>query len=122
MVSFVPLAKCKFYFCVTSQIEPYFSPQIVSNQTYDPFKADVWASGVVLYAMLHNRFPFHFKDTSELLNEQTDIAYKTDRLARNLSKELKALILHLFEPEEAKRPSFQEVLKDKWVLSRGKDS
>lgn len=54
---------------------PYYSPQLASRQPYNPFKADVWAMGVVLYAMLHNRFPFHFQDVKKMIKEQTDYPY-----------------------------------------------
>ena len=58
---------------------PYYSPQIVTKKPYSPFKADVWAHGVVLYAMTHNRFPFHFKDTKLMVKEQNDINYRYKR-------------------------------------------
>lgn len=51
---------------------PYYSPLLATKTPYNPFKADVWALGVVLYAMLNNRFPFHFQDIKQLHREQMD--------------------------------------------------
>jgi serine/threonine protein kinase len=35
----------------------YASPELISNQKYDP-KADIWACGIILYAMLTGKLPF----------------------------------------------------------------
>lgn len=44
--------------------EPYYSPELVrkrdarkSELQYDAFKADTYAMGVMLFAMLNNKFP-----------------------------------------------------------------
>lgn len=63
-------------FCGT---RPYYSPQIVLRTPYSPFKADIYALGVVLYAMMHNRFPFHFKDNKQMAEEQLDLDYRLGR-------------------------------------------
>jgi serine kinase len=55
-------------FCGT---EPYYSPQLISKQEYNPFAADMWAMGVVLFCMLNNKFPFHFGNP-KMLAEQKD--------------------------------------------------
>ncbi len=46
------------------------------RKPYDPFKSDIWALAIVLYAMLHNRYPFHFKDIKQMVEEQTDLEYR----------------------------------------------
>lgn len=40
----------------------YASPEILTHLPYDPKQSDVWASGVILYAMVYGRLPFN--DTS----------------------------------------------------------
>lgn len=50
-------------FCGTPS---YMAPEIVSKTYYEAFQADIWALGVVLYAMLTGEFPFKGKTDREL--------------------------------------------------------
>lgn len=45
----------------------YASPEILRGVPYDPFMSDVWAMGVVLYAMIFGRLPFDDRDASKLI-------------------------------------------------------
>lgn len=40
----------------------YRSPGILASEVYDPYCADVWATGCVYYFMLTGREPFYFRD------------------------------------------------------------
>lgn len=100
---------------------PYYSPQLTSKKPYNPFKADVWAMGVVLYTMLHNRFPFHYKDVKKMYNEQTDYPdYIKSRFATNISKPVQELMLLMFHPNDSIRVTMQQVLAHDWVVKKGK--
>src|SRR5689334_3159288 len=50
-----PLEKTLTVFCGTPS---YMSPEIVSKHQYRGGPSDVWALGIVLYALLSGRFPF----------------------------------------------------------------
>ena len=95
---------------------PYYAPQIVRKTPYNAFKADVWAHGVVLYAMTHNRFPFHFKDPKQMVKEQTDEKYRTSRLSTKLSDSLREILLAMLEPDEDKRFTMKQVLEHEWSI------
>ena len=64
-------------FCGT---EPYYAPEIVARQPYNPFLYDVWSMGVMLFIMLNGKFPFHFKDLRKkpriMLSEMKNRSYK----------------------------------------------
>jgi len=104
-------------FCGT---EPYYSPQIVARKPYNPFCADVWAMGVVLFCMLNNKFPFHFGDTKQMLTEQYDPNFIQNRYVKQLSKDLKDLQQRLFDPKENSRITLAQVLDHSWVRRKGK--
>ena len=103
-------------FCGT---EPYYSPQIVMRKPYNPFLADVWAMGVVLFAMLNNKFPFHFGDARVMLREQKDPNHIRKRYVKEFSKEYKQLQEDMFEVNEKERISCSECLESEWVKKRG---
>jgi serine/threonine protein kinase len=105
-------------FCGT---EPYYAPEIIEREPYNCFLADVWATGVVLFAMLNNKFPFHFKDLKGMLKEQYAKAYKwRPELERELSKDVKDLQSKMFEPDVNKRITMAEVVDHPWIKKRKK--
>ena len=104
-------------FCGT---EPYYSPEILRRVKYDPFKADVWAMGVVLFAMLNNKFPFHFGKAKEQLKEINDPNHLAKRYVKKFSKHYKDLQKQLFESEESKRMVMKQISKHKWIREKGK--
>lgn len=97
---------------------PYYCPQILQKRPYNPFKADVWAMGVVLYGMLNNKFPFKFKDLKRMLQTQLQRVwkYREDR-EDVLSRDVKDLISRIFEPDEPRRPSMDDVMRHPWCMS-----
>ena len=103
--------------------EPYYSPQIVKRQKYNPFMADCWAMGVVLFAMLNNKFPFHFGPkhggATGMLKEQLNPEFLTTRYIQDFSKHVKHLLKRLFEPGEESRLTMTEALRHKWVIEKG---
>lgn len=107
-------------FCGT---EPYYCPQIVMRKKYDPFMADCWAMGVVLFAMLNNKFPFHFGKQyypKGMLKEMLDPNHLNSRYTKQFSKHVKDLTQKLLDPEESTRLPMEGVLKHKWIKEKGK--
>ena len=52
----------------------YASPEIIRGEVYDGFKIDIWASGIILYAMLCGYLPFD-DDEEEEKEDKNDIKY-----------------------------------------------
>jgi 5'-AMP-activated protein kinase catalytic alpha subunit len=44
----------------------YIAPEIIKDQGYTGFKADLWSAGVVLYAMLYGTVPFKANNMPDL--------------------------------------------------------
>ena len=42
----------------------YAAPEMVAGKRYDPYKVDIWSSGIVLYAMVAGFLPFEDPNTS----------------------------------------------------------
>lgn len=94
----------------------YYAPEIIEREPYNCFLADVWATGVVLFAMLNNKFPFHFKDLKAMLREQCSKTYKwRPDIEKDLGKEVKDLQARMFEPDVNKRITMAEVIDHPWI-------
>lgn len=104
-----------FGLCVTNNADKcrgfvgshqYTAPEVSNNKEYSAFKADVWSSGVVLYSLLCQSFPFNKKgpygDTSKLC------------FPKHISKEAKDLISSLLSPSPDLRPTFEEISSHPW--------
>ncbi|XP_062046194.1 MAP/microtubule affinity-regulating kinase 3-like [Lepus europaeus] len=80
----------------------YCAPELFLGEAYDPFKADVWSLGVVLFAMLAAKLPFRGKDTEEL---QDTVLCGCFVLPRAVSPALQELLAWLLTVDASGRPS-----------------
>ncbi|XP_053210141.1 ruvB-like 1 [Panonychus citri] len=100
-------------FCGT---EPYYAPEIIEREPYNPFLADVWATGVVLFAMLNNRFPYHYQDLKVMLKQQYGHSYKWRAgVEEATSKDCKDLLWKMLEGDTKKRLNMNEVMDHPWL-------
>jgi len=80
-------------------------------------KADIWALGVTLYAMVYNKMPFWADSELELanviMNEEIDFNHD-----REVSLELKHLIQKLLDKDPSKRPDLQDLLENDPFFAR----
>lgn len=94
----------------------YNCPNRLTFQPYDPFKSDVYSMGIVLFTMLHNRFPFHLQSAQELLAEVLDYPdFIRSRFKSDLAPEGRQLIESMIHPIESKRCTLRDVLNNKWL-------
>jgi 5'-AMP-activated protein kinase catalytic alpha subunit len=54
----------------------YAAPEMISGKEYCPLKADIWSSGVILYAMLCGFLPFEDPNTTELYRKILNCDYE----------------------------------------------
>jgi len=67
----------------------YAPPEMIAGLQYDGLKADIWSSGVILYALLCGYLPFDDPDTQKLYNK---IMHGRFELPSHLSKSAKTLL------------------------------
>ena len=91
----------------------YASPEMLSGKGYDGFKIDIWASGIILFAMLCGYLPFDHKDNYKLFEKilECKITYP-----KYLSDESKDLIKKILVPDPRKRITIPEIKKHKFYL------
>lgn len=88
----------------------YMAPEVILGVEYCPFKADVWALGVTLYALISNQFPFTGKDHHSMLRE---IKLGYVRIYSNFGP-LAGIVDQCLKLEPSERPSLKQ-LKFKMV-------
>ena len=95
----------------------YASPEMLSGESYDGCKIDIWATGIVLFAMLCGYLPFDHKDNDILFRKilRCKITYP-----KNLSSEAKDLIKKILVPNPNKRITIPEIKKHPFYL-KGKE-
>ena len=97
----------------------YECPQILEHKKYDAFKADTWSMGVSLFIMLHDRFPFHFKDRKEMLTEIMDYPkFLRTRYVKKLPSDANSLVEQLLNPNEDERADVQVIIRSSYLRSR----
>ena len=95
----------------------YASPEMLSGENYDGFKIDIWATGIILFAMLCGFLPFDHKDNDKLFLKilECKIQYP-----KEMGKEAKDLIKRILVPDPRKRITIEEIKKHPFYL-KGQD-
>ena len=104
----IPNTKKIKIFCGTPS---YMSPEIVLRKEYAGPPADVWALGVLLYAMLCGCFPFKGRNDKELYRR---ISSCQPLMPEYLSIQAKSLLQRIFQLDPEKRPTAKQILSDDW--------
>ena len=95
----------------------YASPEMLSGDNYDGFKIDIWATGIILYAMLCGFLPFDDKDNNILFKKILDCKIKFPNILSQNAKDLLEKIL-VIDPK--KRINISEIKKHPFYL-KGKE-
>ncbi|XP_072327008.1 testis-specific serine/threonine-protein kinase 3-like [Scyliorhinus torazame] len=91
----------------------YTAPEILNGDNYDPFKADIWSLGVVLYVIVTGSMPFDDSDLSKLKELQTQ-SLKFP-LSPTLSACCQNLINVMLEKNPKKRVSINHIVEHQWL-------
>lgn len=97
----------------------YIAPEIVRKIAYDPYKADVFSIGVVLFCLLFGVFPFeNLRVCGTNLREamrKLKVRFPNDVL---VTDEAKDLVIRMLEDDATKRPTIDEVINHVWMTSQ----
>mmetsp|Transcript_6268 Transcript_6268/g.16718 ORF Transcript_6268/g.16718 Transcript_6268/m.16718 type:complete len:1408 (-) Transcript_6268:11-4234(-) len=91
----------------------YCAPEIVGGNSagYCGDKADIWACGIVLYAMLAGALPFHDNDMDALISTiQHDAVY----FPSTFPDDARSLCQKLLEKDPKKRITIEAIKRDPW--------
>ncbi len=89
------------------------------DQSFAGKPLDIWALGVTLFIMTFNKLPIRGEDDGnimeilDLINEAKIVFPESDE--REISEELKELILMMLEKDPSKRATTQQIKRNNWV-------
>ncbi|SPP86130.1 testis-specific serine/threonine-protein kinase 1 [Drosophila guanche] len=93
----------------------YASPEILKGVAYDPFMSDIWACGVVCYAMVFGRLPYDGSNVHILLKRiNQSLVFPKSPPA---TSECKHMIMHVLAPVKI-RYNVPQVKEDPWFTSK----
>ena len=95
----------------------YASPEMVLGKKYNGFKIDIWATGIILYAMLCGYLPFEESDNQKLFKKISECKFNIPFYIR---KDAKDLIKKILVKDPNKRISIAEIKKHPFFL-KGKN-
>ncbi|KAI8824266.1 kinase-like domain-containing protein [Fimicolochytrium jonesii] len=101
--------------------EEYVAPEVIKALPYDGRKTDVWALGIILFALLTGELPFNVRPGSTLRSMFHRIAtgsykFPPPQPGRPPVSDLaKDLIRKILTTNPVKRPSVEEVLSHPWL-------
>lgn len=106
--------------CYHGGTEPYRAPETY-QQIYDPFSADCFSMGVVLYQMLTNEFPFgvrpYMHTPVTIAKRLKKISKKRWTVTSNIARtpELYNLLRQLLNPDPLERITAKQILVQNWI-------
>ena len=92
----------------------YAAPEMVSGNNYNGFKTDIWAIGIILYAMLVGYLPFEDNDNDILFQKILECDLEFPDLLSNLSIYIITKILNV---DSDKRYTIQDIKKHMFYLN-----
>ena len=89
----------------------YAAPEMIKGERYLGLGADIWSSGVILYAMVCGYLPFEDQNTKKLYQKILKADFK---LPSFLSEEAKDLINRILNPDPTHRFTIQDIRNHAW--------
>lgn len=94
--------------------ENYCAPELLKGVPYKGPAVDVWAAGVVLYALMHRQLPFYTNSRLLRLHQM----YQTGpEFAQGLSNDYMVLVTNMLQPIPEFRINMNDALASRWTAN-----
>ena len=89
----------------------YAAPEMINGELYKGLGADIWSSGIVLYAMLCGYLPFEDEDNENLYKKITSGKFTIPKF---LSENCKDILRKILNTDPEKRYTIKQIKKHPW--------
>uniref|UniRef100_A0A7S1W0K7 non-specific serine/threonine protein kinase n=1 Tax=Neobodo designis TaxID=312471 RepID=A0A7S1W0K7_NEODS len=89
----------------------YVAPEVIRDQGYSGFSADVWSCGIILYVMMSGHQAFDDPNVKALFNKIERGEYQ---MSRYFTEGAKDLISKILVVDAAKRLTIEEIIQHPW--------
>ena len=89
----------------------YAAPEMIRGVRYYGASVDIWAVGIIMYALICGFLPFEDKNTEKLYKKILSGVFETPIF---LSKEAKDLLFKILNVDPKKRITIAEIRKHPW--------
>lgn len=98
---------------------PYFAPELLTNQPYNPLQSDIWSAAVCVFIIANDSFPFKIGDeVHDALNAQLNRRWRLRRKTEETYDEMfRNMLNHMLEPSPANRLTARQVLAHPWITT-----
>jgi serine/threonine protein kinase len=98
----------------------YMAPEIFGKDSVYDNKIDIWAVGIVLFALLCGCFPFDDKFMSRVEDKIQEGKYEfPQEIDEAISNDAKKFVAYLLQVNPKDRPSAKVVLQHPWLQPNG---
>lgn len=85
----------------------YSSPEMMRGESYDPFKADVWALGISFYSLIFGKTPYSAQTEEHL---RTQIREAKFLIPGTCDKKFQIILGMMLKPNPSERATLQDIL------------
>lgn len=93
---------------------PYFAPEVICGEAYNPKVADLWSIGAVIFMMLNKKYPFDYKNVFIQMNQQEGSEWRK-KFKITPTEECVDFLSKFFEISPAKRTTARSALDLPWL-------
>lgn len=87
---------------------PYLSPEIILNEPYDPFAADIWSLGVTFYEIATGYLPWIYKSENEM---KDFICQGLISFPNSIPNSIQYLIKSMLQVDPCQRPTMKSIAR-----------